>query len=103
MGKGCEMDVGYAIQVDDDWQIDRQFSNDEVMNPHAYGFVDPRSYTFKGVNSELNSFNIFGVCGRTLQVMFGGYWLFVMTTFVCGIAVLIVLQMRFALTVVGVL
>ena len=93
MEKGCQMDIGYAIQVDDDWQIDRQFSNDEVMNP--------RAYDFKGINSELNAFNAVGVCGRTLQVMFGGYWLFVMTTFVCGIAILIVLQMRFALTVIG--
>jgi len=98
------MDVGYAIQVDDDWQdIERQFSNDEVMNPSAYAFADPMSYTFKGINSELNAFNFVGVVGRTLQVMFGGYWLFVMTTFACVIAVLVVLQIRFALMVVGVL
>jgi hypothetical protein len=97
-------DVGYAIQIDDDWQdIERQFSNDELMNPYAYSFADPRSYTFKGINRELNAFNVVGVVGRTLQVMFGGYWLFVMTTFVCGIAILVVLQLRFALTVVGVL
>jgi len=94
-----DRDIGYAIQVDDDWQnIDRQFSNDEVMDSRAYDFIDPRAY-----NRELDALNIVGVVGRTLQVMFGGYWLFVMTTFVCGIAILVVLQLRFALTVVGLL
>jgi len=104
MMDNCEKDIGYVIDVAEEWQsIDRVFSNDEVMNSRAYAFIDPKLYTFKGINSELNAFNFVGVCGRTLQVMFGGYWLFVMTTFVCGIAMLVVLQMRFALTVVGVL
>jgi len=94
-----ESDIGYAIDVAEDWQnVERIYSNDECMNPYAYKFIEPGSY-----NREINAFNVVGVCGRILQVIFGGHWLFAMTMFVCGTSMLVVLQMRLGLKVLGVL